>query len=118
MQIRCVWEHNGEDTLLYAEDYPGAFTRGASLEEALQKMEREIVSYMRWCGQMPQERYEPIVVQEQSSWFSRSPENLQFYWNQIRYPVDVFLDSNRMQLRCEEVENLSVGSKGAGSLAS
>ena len=67
MAIRCIWEHNGLDSLLYAADYPGAFTRGASLEEALQKMEREIVSYMRWCGQMLQERCEPIVVQEQSS---------------------------------------------------
>ena len=29
MKIRCVWEHNGGDSLLHAENFPGAFTRGA-----------------------------------------------------------------------------------------
>lgn len=42
MKIRCVWEHNGNDSLLYAADYTGAFTRGASREEiALAKMQHE-----------------------------------------------------------------------------
>ena len=38
MRVKCVWEHNGNDTLLYAVDYPGAYTRGASLREASEKM--------------------------------------------------------------------------------
>lgn len=50
MDIRCVWEHNGEDTLLWAVDYPGAFTRGASLREAMEKMPQEIAAYSRWAG--------------------------------------------------------------------
>ena len=29
MKIRCMWEHSGGDSLLYAEQFPGAFTRGA-----------------------------------------------------------------------------------------
>lgn len=37
-KIRCVYEHNGEDTILYAENVIGAYTRGASLDEALEKM--------------------------------------------------------------------------------
>lgn len=37
MEIKCVWEHNGNDTLLYAEDYVGAFTRGKNLDIALEK---------------------------------------------------------------------------------
>ena len=28
--MRCVWEHNGNDTLLYSVDYIGAYTRGSS----------------------------------------------------------------------------------------
>lgn len=27
MIIKCVWEHNGDDTLLYSENFIGAFTR-------------------------------------------------------------------------------------------
>lgn len=49
MKIRCVWEHNGEDTLLYGEDFPGSFTRGASLQEALHKMPGEVYSYLQWA---------------------------------------------------------------------
>jgi len=51
MTVQCVWEHNGSDTLLYAENFPGAFTRGASLKEALDKMEKELRSYLRWKGE-------------------------------------------------------------------
>jgi len=42
MKIRCVWEHNGEDTLLYSDNFPGAFTRGQSMTIALSKMQQEI----------------------------------------------------------------------------
>ena len=50
MHIRCVWEHNGEDTLLYAENLPGAYTRGKSLAEALAKMPREAERMLIWQG--------------------------------------------------------------------
>ncbi len=35
--VECVWEHNGDDTLLYAIHAPGAYARGRSLGEALAK---------------------------------------------------------------------------------
>ena len=41
MEIKCVWEHNGNDTLLYAVDFVGAYTRGESLDAAKEKMIRE-----------------------------------------------------------------------------
>ncbi len=50
MEIPCVWEHNGEDTLLYAVNFPGAYTRGANLAEAMAKMPAEIKSYAAWSG--------------------------------------------------------------------
>ncbi|MDD6175905.1 MAG: hypothetical protein PUC59_09135 [Firmicutes bacterium] len=50
MKIECVWEHNGNDTLLYAVNLPGAYTRGANLEIAVQKMEQEARSYLAWKG--------------------------------------------------------------------
>lgn len=37
MEIRCVWEHNGEDSLIYAENFPGAFTRGANRDIAIER---------------------------------------------------------------------------------
>ena len=50
MKIRCVWEHNGGDTLLYAADLPGAYARGDSKEAALEKMRREASSFLRWAA--------------------------------------------------------------------
>ena len=45
MTIQCVWEHNGEDTLLYAVGYIGAYARGESLSVAAEKLPQEIASY-------------------------------------------------------------------------
>jgi len=65
--MRCVWEHNGDDTLLYAVDYIGAFTRGETLEVASDKMPAEIDAYVRWSGQTKQSDATVVIVQEQSS---------------------------------------------------
>ena len=67
MRIDCVWEHNGDDTLLYASDFPGAFTRGASLEEAIRKMREEIRRFQLWKGEAPFADCEIEIVQEKQS---------------------------------------------------
>jgi len=74
MIIKCVWEHNGDDTLLYAPDYPGAFTRGETKSAAEAKMPAEIASYIKWafrdCRDMlvfPDNQAEICIVQEQNS---------------------------------------------------
>ena len=67
MKIKCVWEHNGNDSLLYAENCVGAFTRGASVEQALKKMPGEIQSYFEWMGEEIPEVIEPVIVQEKNS---------------------------------------------------
>ena len=67
MTINCVWEHNGKDTLLYAVDYIGAYTRGESLEIAKAKMPREIIFYCKWLGVDAADEMEIVVVGEKSS---------------------------------------------------
>lgn len=49
MSVSCVWEHNGDDTLLYCVDFPGAYTRGSSLQEAAEKIPAEVHSYCQWA---------------------------------------------------------------------
>ena len=62
MKIKCVWEHNGNDTILYAENFVGAYARGESREIALEKMKREAERYARWAGaEIPQEPGMEIV---------------------------------------------------------
>lgn len=67
MKIECIWEHNGDDTLLYAKDYVGVFTRGENLEVASKKMKNEILAYSSWLGNDLQEDIEVVIVQEKNS---------------------------------------------------
>ena len=67
MKMECIWEHNGDDTLLYAKDYVGAFTRGENLEVASKKMKNEILAYSSWLGNDLQEDIEVEIVQEKNS---------------------------------------------------
>ena len=67
MKINCVWEHNGNDSLLYAADLPGAFSRGRTREEALSKMEREVFAFLRWMGEPVPDSVEIEIIQDKAS---------------------------------------------------
>lgn len=67
MKIQCVWEHNGDDSILYSANFVGAFTRGKSKDEAVRKMPSEILSYLAWKGDAPPDALEPEIVQEKAS---------------------------------------------------
>ena len=67
MRVRCVWEHNGGDSILYADNFVGAFTRGSSLEEAKLKLSDEIRRFQLWRGEAPTEDIEIVIVQEKES---------------------------------------------------
>lgn len=65
--LKCVWEHNGNDTLLYCVDYVGAYTRGESLEIAMAKMDAETEAYAAWSNQRGTSDYGIEIVQEKCS---------------------------------------------------
>ena len=65
--MKCVWEHNGNDTLLYSVEYVGAYTRGNSLEAAMAKMRAELEAYSSWKGQHCGTEVEIEIVQEKIS---------------------------------------------------
>ncbi len=67
MIIKCVWEHNGDDSLLYSENFIGAFTRGQSKEIAIKKMKEEIESYLHWKNEDIPNVLVPEVVKEKKS---------------------------------------------------
>ena len=95
MKIHCVWEHNGPDTLLYAVECVGAFTRGASLQEALAKMPGEIVSYCRWQNaDLPAELQFVIQQEKESALMIRDADS------------DVLFESERTPLSRAEYDNL------------
>ncbi|MBD5168539.1 MAG: hypothetical protein HDT20_00165 [Oscillibacter sp.] len=95
MEIRCIWEHNGKDTLLYAENFPGAYTRGKTKEEALEKMAAEVTSYLVWAGQEAPDILTPKIIQEKES-------NLQI----CDADTDVLFDSEALPLSYDEYLSL------------
>ena len=95
MKIDCVWEHNGNDTLLYAVDYIGAYTRGESLEIAKEKMPEEIASYLRWIGKDAPDDIEVVIVQEKGSDLAIKDAD-----------SDVLFESEKAPLTSEEYKKL------------
>ena len=93
--MRCVWEHNGNDTLLYSADYIGAFTRGSCLESAMAKMRSEIAAYSSWSGQSCGQNTEIEIIQEKNS-------NLQI----SDADSDILFDTEKAPLTREEYEEL------------
>lgn len=93
--MRCVWEHNGSDTLLYSVDHIGAYTRGESLAVAIEKMHAEIELYSLWAKQphIPMAEFE--IVQEKNS-------NLQI----ADADSDVLFHSEAAPLSQQEYESL------------
>lgn len=65
--MRCVWEHNGNDTLLYSVDFIGAYTRGENLAAATEKMNAEIEAYALWSAQPREQADEIEIIQEKIS---------------------------------------------------
>lgn len=95
MIIYCVWEHNGNDTLLYAVDYIGAYTRGESLEIAKAKMPDEIASYFRWLGEDVSDSMEVVLAGEKASNLAIKDAD-----------SDVLFESEKVPLTADEYEKL------------
>lgn len=66
MKIKCIWEHNRDDTLLYADNMVGAFTRGETKEIALRKMPEEVTAYLRWRDGTAPDSVDLEIVQDRS----------------------------------------------------
>ena len=93
--MKCVWEHHGNDTLLYSIDHIGAYTRGESLELASAKMNAEIASYCAWINNNCSLAGEIEIVQEKVSDLNISDAD-----------SDVIFDTEIPPLTLEEYEKL------------
>ena len=67
MKIFCIWEHRGEDAILWATDYPGAFARGSNLNEALAKLPADLREWSAWTELEAPEHGEAVVIGEVES---------------------------------------------------
>ena len=93
--MKCVWEHNGNDTLLYSVDYIGAYTRGISLEVAMSKMSAEIEAYSLWRGQESGQKIDIEIIQEKDCDLQVADAD-----------SDILFDTEKVPLTQEEYEEL------------
>lgn len=87
MKIRCVWEHNGNDSILYANNFVGAFTRGESKDIALQKMAGEVASYLEWKGEAVPDSLEAMITQEKASALTISDADSDVLFEEEKEPL-------------------------------
>ena len=101
MCVKCVWEHNGNDTLLYAVDYPGAYTRGASLREASEKMIAELRSFCTWAALPMPENTDVSVVQNKECDLQVRDADSDVLFDHAREPLtmDVYQRLKTLSLR-------------------
>ena len=102
--VACVWEHNGNDTMLYAVDYPGAFTRGICLQEAVEKMKKEIPAYCAWAGLQMTENADVVIAQDASCDLQVRDADSDVLFEQERVPL---LEEEYLRLK-----NLALRSAG------
>lgn len=95
--MKFVWEHNGNDTLLYSVDCVGAYTRGESLDVAIRKVKTEIEAYSLWKNQKWAQDFEMEIVQEKNSELQIADAD-----------SDILFDSEKTPLSREEYEELKV----------
>ena len=65
--MKFVWEHNGNDTLLYSIDCVGAYTRGETLDVAISKAKAEVREYTAWMKGISKIDCKIEIVQEKKS---------------------------------------------------
>lgn len=89
MKVQCVWEHNGDDSILYSSNFVGAFTRGKSMSEALRKMPAEITSYLKWRGDLTCDAPELEITQEKASTLTISDADSDVLFNDEKKPLSM-----------------------------
>lgn len=97
MTIQAVCEYNDFGYLIYAANFPGAFVRGVTENEALAKFSGELRSYLRWCGLSCSDSQAPQV------------EIVQRKYSELQIcdaDSDVLFDSEKKPLSEEEYESL------------
>lgn len=62
ISLKLVDEYNQKGHLIYLEDYPGAYVRGQTREQAFAKIPAELSRYLRWTG-MPLVSFPSLTYQ-------------------------------------------------------
>ena len=105
MRVHCVWEHNGDDTLLYAIELVGAYTRGENLKTAMEKMPRELSSYLKWSGESVPDCFDIIIAQEKKSNLTVKDADSDVLFESEKQPLNIVEYEKLKALALKSAEN-------------
>lgn len=105
MKIECIWEHNRDDSILYSQNFIGAFTRGRTRQEAMQKMPSEIISYLKWKGSPLFDFPEPEIVQEKMSELTICDADSDVLFDSERNPLIITEYEEQKQLALKSAQD-------------
>lgn len=96
MLIRLIDEYNEHGHLMYAENLTGAYIRGKTVSEALDKLSAEVFQYMNWIGKpIEDSKIKGEIIQEKYSTLSINDAD-----------SDIIFESEKAPLTAEEYEHL------------
>jgi len=94
--VSAGFETNGKGHLGFIVELPGAFVRGKTERQALDKVKKEVDLYLKWLGMEPKHDYEIRIVQRHKS-------------NAVVEDADtaILLQADRGEIRVEEFKRLA-----------
>lgn len=93
--VSIAFETNGKGYLGFIVEFPGAFVRGRTEQEALSKVDRESESYLMWLGVDSEASYRTAVVQRHHSLLMVEDAD-----------SEILLDADRGEISDSEFDNL------------
>ena len=90
MELRAIDEYSEKGHLIFAADYAGAFARGKTRREALQKLPADVGAYCAWVGLLPPDAASTItIIQEKASDLDIADADSDILWADELPPLDV-----------------------------
>lgn len=90
-KIRVILEYNEKGYLAYCEDYPGAFSRGASKEQVMDKIKQDLSCYLNWIGRKCYllNTYQIEIVQSKQSSLAIQDADTDILFDSEKAPITI-----------------------------
>ncbi|MDO4564725.1 MAG: hypothetical protein Q4C04_03850 [Clostridia bacterium] len=108
MKIDAILEYNEKGCLLWAEGYPGAFSRGKTASEAVAKLPAEVASYLLWAHEKRTEFDEVSIVFEKKSQLNVEDADSDLLFPSERLPMDMAEYIQKKELALRSAHDFSV----------
>lgn len=122
MKIKLIDEYNADGHLVYIENFPGAYVRGKTIEECINKLPDEIKSYCLWANiEINDNKFDAETVEKKLSSLNIRDADSDIIFNSEKEPLSKTEYENLKALTLKSARDflslyLSVPDKNATAL--